>query len=103
MKKLTSARLLSSLVFSLAMGSVNAQELMVSAAAGGQQFLRFSLVHRLLVGTGQHIPGRTFGDLLHQGVRGRKVQQHFAAGVFGFKQRCQFFERIGQAGSRADH
>ena len=33
MKKLTSARLLSSLVFSLAMGSVNAQELMVSAAA----------------------------------------------------------------------
>lgn len=33
MQKLTSARLLSSLVFSLAMGSVNAQELMVSAAA----------------------------------------------------------------------
>ena len=33
MKKLTSARLLSSLVFSLAFGSVNAQELMVSAAA----------------------------------------------------------------------
>ena len=33
MQKLTSARLLSSLVFSLAMGSVNAQQLMVSAAA----------------------------------------------------------------------
>lgn len=33
MQKLTSARLLTSLVFSLAIGSVNAQELMVSAAA----------------------------------------------------------------------
>ena len=33
MQKLTSARLLSSLVFSLAMGSVNAHQLMVSAAA----------------------------------------------------------------------
>lgn len=33
MQKLTSARLLASLVFSLAIGSVNAQELMVSAAA----------------------------------------------------------------------